>query len=110
MGRKISSRIKGAIDVLSRGYDSAEDSRFRTTNAWNRSLPMQEDMLIGAMDRQRVRLECWDLYRNNEIGKAIGDRFSEYAIWQGIRPQAQTSSAAWNDAAESWWNEIYIPT
>lgn len=110
MSRGVGSRLRGAWDVLATGYDAASSSRYRRSRAWGRALPLDEDNLIGAHDRQSISLEAWDLYRCNEIGRAIGDRFPEYAVWMGIRPQARTTDKAWNQIAEDWWNQIYMPT
>jgi lambda family phage portal protein len=92
------------------GYAGAMDYRYRTNQAYNRSRPGTEDKILGPYDRRRLRLECRDLWRNNEIVRGINDRFEDYAIWKGIRPQARTSNPEWNAQAEAWWNEIYYNT
>jgi capsid protein len=92
------------------GYDAVETTRFRTHQAYNRSLPGTEDSVIGSYDRQSVRLECLDLWRNNEIVRGLVERFVDYSVADGIWPQAQTSDPVWNELAESWWREIYVPT
>lgn len=101
---------RATFEMLSRGYDAAEDSRMRNHLAWNRALPLDEDNLIGSGDRQTIRLECRDLWRNNEIVRGAVDRFTAYAVWTGIYPQPQTSSTDWNKATASWWEQIYVPT
>lgn len=102
---------RSAFDMQSRGYDAADnDSRFRNYYARSRSLPLDEDKHIGASDRQSIRLECRDLWRNNEIVRAITDRFSSYAVWTGLYPQPQTSDPNINKEYAQWWAEIYTPT
>jgi lambda family phage portal protein len=65
---------------------------------------------VGRVDRQTLRLECRDLWRNNEIVRAIVDRVPSYAVWTGIYPQPQTSDPAINAEYARWWAEIYVPT
>ena len=107
-GRMLAER--NAFELQARGYDAADDSRFRNHYARSRSLPLDEDRHIGAHDRQSIRLECRDLWRNNEIVRAIVDRFPSYAVWTGIYPQPQTSDPAINREYAQWWAEIYTPT
>lgn len=92
------------------GYDGAVDSRFRNTRAFNRSVTGTEETILGPTDRNRLRLECRDLWRNNEIVRGLVDRFTDYAIWNGLFPQWQTSSPDWNDEAEAWWKQVVVPT
>lgn len=103
-------RDKRRFDVMAGGYSAAEDTRLRTHQSFQRALNQDEDRLLGAYDREKVRLECWDLYRNNEITRGIVDRFADYAVWLGIWPQAQTEDSNWNKTVEAWWKEIYVPT
>jgi len=101
---------KNAFEMMARGYDVAEDTRYRTHYAYSRSLPLDEDNHIGAHDRQVARLECRDLWRNNEIVRGIVDRFTAYAVWTGVYPQPQTTKPEWNKEVAQWWAEIYVPT
>ena len=90
-------------------YDAANTSRFRTHQAWNRSRPGTEDQITGAFDRNSIRLECLDLWRNNEIVRGTTERFVDYSVADGIWPQALTSDPMWNRTAEDWWRQIYVP-
>lgn len=90
-------------------YKGVDNSRLRNHFAWNRSRPGSEDFLVGQRDRQDLRLECRDLWRNNEVVRGAVDRFVDYAVWNGIFPQPQTSDTAWNREAQAWWKEIYVP-
>ncbi len=92
------------------GYDAAIDNRFRKRYAWERSRPGTEDFILGSHDRATIRLECRDLWRNNEIVRGLVNRFVDYAVWTGLFPQAKTSDPKWNKLADSWWNDIYVPT
>jgi len=100
--------IKAAFTGSS--YTSANTSRFRNYYGNSRSTDVTEDRAMGTFGRQQTRLECRDLYRNDPIVKGAVSRFVDYTVGAGIWPQAQTSDTAWNDAAESWWKDIYVPT
>lgn len=102
---------KRQFDIQAGGaYDAANTTRFRTHQAWNRSRPGTEDQLVGSFDRGSIRLECMDLWRNNEIVRGTVERFVDYSVADGIWPQALTSDPAWNATVEAWWREIYVPT
>jgi lambda family phage portal protein len=101
---------RAEFDFYAGGYDAVQTSRFRTHQAWNRSRQGTEDNLIGSHDRQSVRLECLDLWRNNEIVRGLVERFVDYSVADGITPQAQTTDPVWNQLAETWWRDIYVPT
>jgi len=107
-------RCRAFIDPMSArhfgGYDAVQESRLRNDWAWNRSIPGTEENILGPGDRDRLRLECRDLYRNNEIARGAVQRFVDYAIWSGLFPQWQTKDKGWNDLAEAWWRDIYVPT
>lgn len=81
---------------------------FRFVYGGLRSKPVDEDT-AARWDRQRLRLECRDLYRNNEIVSGVVKRFQQYAIGVGIRPQARTSNETWNTQAEKFWNRTFAP-
>ena len=86
------------------GYDGAVESRRRKKHAFRRSLPFDEDMVIGSGDRERLRLECLDLRRNNPIVAGVCERFADNIVGpQGIRPQVKTTDEAWNNQAEEFW-------
>jgi len=91
-------------------YAGVIDTRRRTYQAWQRALVGTEEFALGEYDRDTLRLECRDLYRNNEIVRGAVNRFIEYAVWKGIKPQAHTRDEAWNQRAENWWNDIYSKT
>jgi lambda family phage portal protein len=103
-------RIRHAFRMMAGGYDGAIASRFRNDWAWNRSIPGTEENVLGVTDRDKLRLECRDLFRNNEIARGAVDRFVDYAIWHGLYPQFRTSDPKWNKRAGDWWRQIYVPT
>ena len=99
----IMRRVKGA------SYDAGEQSRNRRDlRMFARTAPRDEDRLVTDYSRQLARARCHDLRRNNPIVAGIGDRFADYVVHTGIRPQAQTSSAGWNSEAEAWF-ENWVP-
>ena len=96
--------IKGA------SYDSGEQSRNRRDlRMFARTAPRDEDRLITDYSRQLARARCHDLRRNNPIVAGIGDRFADYVVHTGIRPQAQSSDPDWNKEAEAWFDN-WVPT
>lgn len=101
------------------GYAANNDSRFRTRNAFGRSQDVTEERAVGQLyGRRSVQLECRDLWRNDSVVRGAVNRFVDYSIWRGIWPQAKTtgtspdgmSAADWNQLAEDWWREVYVPT
>jgi len=92
------------------GYGSANRTRFRNYMALNRSRDVSEDRALGTYGRKMTRLECRDLYRNDPIVHGAVSRFVDYSVGPGIYPQAATSDDNWNELADSWWRDVYIPT
>jgi lambda family phage portal protein len=92
------------------GYEGARDSRNRTHYAFRRSPEGDEDNVIGRHDRQSLQLELRYMYRNNPIVKGVVDRMVSYATCGSGMPQAQTSDRKWNEQAEAWWRQVYVPT
>jgi capsid protein len=91
-------------------YDAVNDSRLRSHQAWERSMPGDEDHQVGEYDRESMRLECRDLFRNNEIARGIVNRFHDYVVGDGIIPQANTGDEDVDAEYEAWWRDIYTPT
>jgi lambda family phage portal protein len=88
------------------GYDGAVDSRHRQRHAHTRSLPYDEDNLVGTYSLDAIRRECLDLRRNNAIVAGVVERFADHVVGPGgITPQAKTSDPDWNDEAEAYWSE-----
>lgn len=88
------------------GYDGAVDTRQRKRQAHKRSRALDEDRLVGARDRNNLRLECMDLRRNNAIVAGVCERFADNIVGPaGIIPQAKTSDSDWNSRAEDFWRE-----
>lgn len=87
------------------GYDGANDTRSRPSSIMRGTRAVDEDRQVGAWGRDRLRLECFDLYRNNAIVRGVVDRFADNVVGTGIIPQAQTSDERWNEQAESFWAE-----
>lgn len=87
------------------GYDGAAETRARPS-AQNRGARMvDEDRQITKWGRDRLRLECLDLYRNNAIVRGVVERFADNVVGTGIIPQAQTTDERWNGLAEDYWRE-----
>lgn len=87
------------------GYEAIDFGRERGQAAWGRAVVADEEYHLGKYDRATMVLTCQDLYRNNEIAHGLVNRIADYVVHTGIRPQAQTSSKAWNDEAEAWFGE-----
>lgn len=91
------------------GYDGATYNRERSDYSIYRSLPGYEENVLNPYDRNRMVATLRDLYRNNEMCRAVVDRMPDYIVHTGIRPQAQTRDRAWNDQAEEWferWTQV----
>jgi len=88
---------------FSAGYDAADETRHQRQIPWGRRVAKDEDSLVGTWDKEKLRLRCRDLRRNDSITAGITERFSDNVVGSGITPQAKTSDPAWNDAAEAFW-------
>lgn len=104
------TRARKAFDILARGYDGAGESRYRTHQAYNRAPIGDEDSVIGAYDRSKLRLEARDMFRNHALVHGAVDRISSYAIGNGLWPQAMSTDENWNNEAEAFWKQIFVPT
>lgn len=90
----------------SSAYIGGTPSRKRTSQAFRRSLPYDEDHALKSHGRTQLRLECQDMRRNNPIVAGVCERFSDNIIGpSGLMPQAKTADQAWNAEAESFWAE-----
>ena len=87
------------------GYDGAADSRARPSAVSRGARQVDEDTQVTKWGRDRLRLECYDLYRNNAVVRGVVERFADNVVGTGIVPQAQTDDDAWNDQAEAFWRE-----
>lgn len=87
------------------GYDGAADTRNRPSAIQRGARAVDEDTQVSTWGRDRLRLECFDLYRNNAIVRGVVDRFADNVVGTGIIPQAQTSDESWNEQAEAYWGE-----
>jgi lambda family phage portal protein len=86
-------------------YDAGEQSRNRRDlRMFGRTAPRDEDRLVTNYSRQLARARCHDLRRNNPVVAGIGDRFADYVVHHGVRPQSQTSDEGWNKQADDWFN------
>lgn len=93
--------------IQANGYDGAVASRHRNKAWLNKSTrEADEDRLIGSYDRKRLRLECNDLYRNNDLAHSIVTRLQTYIVGEtGLVPSAQTSDKEWNAQAEKFFSQ-----
>ena len=101
--RRLAQRRK--FDTMAGGYDGAVDTRFRHHKAYNTVFAGDEDRVLGAYDREKLRLELRDLRRN--LGQAFGllNRFADGVVGTGLVPSPYTSDSGWNRAAREWWQE-----
>lgn len=98
--RRIQRRAE--YDVWASGYEAATDTRRRQNRAFGRSVARDEDRHVGEYDRQKLLLECRDLWRNNGIVDGALEMFAGYVLPPTLRPQARTSSPDWNAEAEAF--------
>lgn len=70
---------------------------------WTQAQDSKVDISNG--DRTRLLGLSRKLFYNNAIVRsAIRDK-ATYSVGAGIKPQANSGDAAWDDAAEAWWDE-----
>lgn len=87
-------------------YDGAVDSRMHPKAAGARSLPFDEDHVVGAVNLDLLRRQCLYLRRNNAIVAGVVERFADHVVGpDGITPAAATDDDDWNDLAENYWLE-----
>jgi capsid protein len=90
------------------GWDAGESSRMRKDLAWSRRVERDEEGFVAHDGtRRNIRLRCADLRRNMPIIAGACDRIGLYAA--PIRPQARTRDPIWNEAAESFWEDVFSP-
>lgn len=95
--------------ILSLGYDAGDSSRLRKDLGWERMSPRDEDSLTGNdLTLERIRQKLMDAARNNPVVSGFGPRVALWCLGHtGLRPQCNTGDPKWDEAAESWFNEIY---
>lgn len=98
------SILNAIRNIMAAGYDAAEYNRHHKQLSWGRTVAKDEDTLVGKWDRNRLRLECSNLRRNDAIVAGVGERFADNVVGGGISPQAKTSSPEWNSEVEAWWS------
>jgi lambda family phage portal protein len=103
MRRAIANVLARGFQAI--GYDATISDRRRRDLPYARLAKKSEDAYIGTADRDTLRARCFDLRRNNAIVAGIVERFADNVVGPGIYPQAKTSDAAWNQAAEEYWRE-----
>jgi lambda family phage portal protein len=102
--KSIRDRVMGALNGFrAGGYDGARETTMRPSAVYRGVSPVDEDNQIGSWDRNRLRLECIDLRRNNAIVAGVCERFADNVVGPGIIPQAKTTDPGWNVAAEEFW-------
>ena len=83
---------------LAQGYDVARPSNRRRIA---RVPAKDEDRLLGAIDRQQLRVESRNAYRNNPLARAIHDRVLAAVVGAyGLLPQSEASNKAWASEME----------
>lgn len=99
--------------LLGRGspYEAVATSRLRQLQALNRSVPGDEEHQgLRPDDRRRMLLETRDLYRNSPLTRGIVKCFTDYAVFNGVWPQAATSDPSWNKEADDYYRDVIVPT
>lgn len=87
-------------------YDGANQSSDRRSFAYTKSKPVDEDRNVGAWGRDRLRLECRNVFRNDPIASGLVVRVADLVVGpNGLTPQAKTSDRAWNTLAENYFAE-----
>jgi len=86
---------------VQRGYSGGNQSRERHGEAGYRSKPQDEDSLAGT-SIDNLRLECYDLYRNDPLCQSAVDGIVKY-LGQST-PTARTSAKAQDKAAAAVWD------
>lgn len=106
--QKIGQAFWNLGDRLVLGYDGGDSNRMRKDLGWGRATPYDEDSLVKDNTLQLLRQKGADLRRNNAVVSGVCNRLALFTVGAtGIIPQAKTEDAAWNRAAEQWWNEVY---
>lgn len=86
-------------------YEASNPTHKRPSKAGTVSFAQDEDRAVTEYGRERVRLECTDLRRNNGLACGLIGRFCDNVVGPGILPQAKTSDKEWNDKAERFFCE-----
>lgn len=81
-------------------YDAAERSYARKSLGYNRTQGRSEDNAITVQDRETIRNQSMDLYRNDATVHGIVERFADNVVGSGITPQSKTSDELFNREAE----------
>lgn len=85
-------------------YDAVRVDRDRADVQFS-SVQGDEEKNLSITERDTLVLKLNEMYRNSELVRGICNRFSDYVVHTGIRPQAQTTSREWNDEAEAFFLE-----
>jgi len=106
LGREIPAAAPKTRFYASGAYEGAIDSRQHPKDGFRRSLPFDEDRVLGAFDLDMLRRQCLHLRRNNAIVGGVVERFADHVVGPGgITPQAKSSSEEWNELAEDYWRQ-----
>ncbi len=89
-------------------YDAAERSYSRQNLGFGRQQGKAEDNAITVQDRETLRNEALDLYRNDATVHGIVERFADNVVGSGITPQAKTTDELFNREAEDYIKAISL--
>lgn len=104
MVSRYSSGEMSALFVRGAGaYSGGTQSRERHGEAGYRSKPQDEDSVAG-MSLDNLRLECYDLYRNDPLCQSAVDGIVKY-LGQSV-PTAKSSAKAVNKQAAAEWDAL----
>jgi lambda family phage portal protein len=96
-------KIAGALGFSRRMIEAANYRPEERSWVWAQAQDSKVDISNG--DRTRLLSLSRKLFYNNSIVRsAIRDK-AVYSVGPSIAPQANSGDAAWDDAAESWWEE-----
>lgn len=81
-------------------YESARSDPIRTRA---RGEPLSAEQELSALSLEEIINACRDAFANNGFVRNIVAANDVYSVGDGITPQAQTASEAWNEAAELYF-------
>lgn len=88
-------------------YDAAERTWARKNLKYSRATGRDEDNAAPQTDRENIRNEVLDMYRNDPIARGIVERFADNVVGSGITPQAKTDDEQFNKESEDYIREVW---
>jgi lambda family phage portal protein len=88
-------------------YDAAERTWARKNLSYSRQTGRDEDNAAPQHDRDTIRNDVLDLYRNDPLARGLVERFADNVVGSGITPQAKTDDPDFNHEAEDYIREVW---